>query len=44
MNMNSEDQIGYTNTKYNLILKRGKNKDINQCELQKQPHEIVAYL
>ena len=30
MNMNSEDQIGYTNTKYNLILKRGKNKDINK--------------
>lgn len=27
-----------------MILKRGKNKDINQCELQKQPYEIVAYL
>lgn len=31
--MNFEDQIGHKNSKYNLILKRNKNKDINQCEL-----------
>lgn len=31
--MNSEDKIGYKNTKYNLMLKRGKYKDINQCQL-----------
>lgn len=31
--MNYEDQIDYKNTKYNLMLKRGKYKDINQCHL-----------
>lgn len=32
--MNFKDQMGYKNTKYNLILERSKNKDINQCVIE----------